>query len=145
MKRGEAIRRFVTVRRRKDNTLVDVSVTLSPVRVNGEFVAISEIVRDVSESRRNTETLGRTLAAARPEQRRHHRARWPGQIGYWNHGAEEMYGWSREEALGKEHLYELLHTEFLTVGGAAAVGNGRWDGRAGATTRDGAVITVQRA
>lgn len=30
---------------------------------------------------------------------------------YWNHGATELYGWTRDEAVG-HHLHTLLHTEF---------------------------------
>jgi two-component system CheB/CheR fusion protein len=34
-----------------------------------------------------------------------------GIVSFWNHGAERMYGWSKEEALGKSKL-QLLHPEF---------------------------------
>jgi PAS domain S-box-containing protein len=33
------------------------------------------------------------------------------RIIYWNHGATEIYGWTRDEAIGQD-LHHLLHTEF---------------------------------
>lgn len=32
-----------------------------------------------------------------------------GKISYWNRGAERLYGWSREEAAGRD-VHQLLHT-----------------------------------
>src|SRR5262249_56723771 len=32
-------------------------------------------------------------------------------ITYWNRGAQELYGWTADEAIGK-HAHELLRTEF---------------------------------
>lgn len=51
--RGERIDHYETVRRRKDGTLVDVSLTVSPVRdKTGNIVGASKIVHDISERKR---------------------------------------------------------------------------------------------
>jgi diguanylate cyclase (GGDEF)-like protein/PAS domain S-box-containing protein len=49
IKQGEKVDHFETVRQRKDGTLVDVSVTISPIRDNdGTIVGASKIARDIS-------------------------------------------------------------------------------------------------
>ena len=51
--RGERINHFETVRRRKDGTLIDVSLTISPIKnERGEVVGASKIARDISERAR---------------------------------------------------------------------------------------------
>jgi PAS domain S-box-containing protein len=53
IRQGLSVDHFETVRQRKDGTLVDISVTISPVRnAAGEIVAASKIARDVTEQRR---------------------------------------------------------------------------------------------
>jgi PAS domain S-box-containing protein len=52
---GRAVENFETVRQRKDGTLVEISLTVSPVRArDGTIVGASKIARDVSEQRRLT-------------------------------------------------------------------------------------------
>ena len=67
-----------------------------------------------------------------------------GQIRYWNHGAAELYGWSREEALGQiSHV--LLQTKFVTpVEELTEVlhRTGRWVGELIHMKRDGQRIIV---
>ena len=67
-----------------------------------------------------------------------------GRILYWNHGAEELYGWSREEALGKiSHV--LLQTEFSTPIAQITTElhrDNHWTGELVHTKRDGQRITV---
>jgi PAS domain S-box-containing protein len=53
IERGERIENYETVRQRKDSTLVDVSLTISPVRnAEGKVVGSSSIVRDITERKR---------------------------------------------------------------------------------------------
>lgn len=67
-----------------------------------------------------------------------------GRIRYWNHGAEDLYGWSREEAMGKvSHL--LLQTEFpvpVEQMLAELHRNDRWIGELVHTASDGRRLTV---
>jgi PAS domain S-box-containing protein len=52
IRRGENVRHFETVRMRKDGSLVDISLTVSPVRDRrGRIVGASKIARDISERR----------------------------------------------------------------------------------------------
>jgi PAS domain S-box-containing protein len=51
--RGEHIEHFETVRQREDGTLVDISLTISPIRNSrGKVVGASKIARDITELRR---------------------------------------------------------------------------------------------
>jgi PAS domain S-box-containing protein len=54
--RGERIEHFETVRRRKDGSLVDISLTLSPIRDSrGVVVGASKIAREITDLRRARE------------------------------------------------------------------------------------------
>ena len=53
IRRGERIDHYETVRRRKDGSLIDVSLTVSPVRDSaGEIIGASKVARDITERRR---------------------------------------------------------------------------------------------
>ncbi|GGC93225.1 PAS domain S-box protein [Chelatococcus reniformis] len=53
---GERVDHFETIRRRKDGTLLDISLTISPVRSNdGRIVGASKVARDITERRRAAE------------------------------------------------------------------------------------------
>ncbi len=58
IRRGERIEHYETVRRRKDGTLLDVSLTVSPiVDSHGQVVGASKIARDITERKRAEESL----------------------------------------------------------------------------------------
>lgn len=56
--RGEQVEHFETVRRRKDGTCLDVSLTISPIRDGaGRIIGASKVARDVSERKRTEVAL----------------------------------------------------------------------------------------
>ena len=62
IRRGERIDHFETVRQTKHGSLIDVSLTISPVKdANGKIVGASKIARDITEQKRNQEMI-KTLA-----------------------------------------------------------------------------------
>ena len=62
IRRGEHTDHFETIRRRKDGTLIVVSVTVSPVRnAEGQIIGASKIARDITEQKRSHEQIA-TLA-----------------------------------------------------------------------------------
>jgi len=66
------------------------------------------------------------------------------KILFWNHGAEERYGWTKAEALGKV-THSLLETQFPVSFDAymgILIKEGRWRGELLHTTKDGRQITV---
>ncbi|MDB5794501.1 MAG: rpfC [Noviherbaspirillum sp.] len=67
-----------------------------------------------------------------------------GVILFWNKGAQELYGWSSEEAVG-QLKYRLLKTEFpvpIERFRAALLQTGYWEGEMRHSNRDGKAITV---
>jgi PAS domain S-box-containing protein len=65
VRRGERVASYETVRQRKDGTLVEVSLTISPIRgSDGEIIGASKIARDISsakESERRIKLLMREV------------------------------------------------------------------------------------
>jgi len=58
LRRGERVDHYETVRQRKDGSLIDVSLTISPiVDGNGKVVAASKIARDISQGKREEARL----------------------------------------------------------------------------------------
>jgi PAS domain S-box-containing protein len=66
------------------------------------------------------------------------------RILFWSRGAEVMYGWSNEEAIGK-NTYALLRSEYsepIEHIEARVIADGRWQGEAIHHRRDGTRLTV---
>jgi len=112
LKRGERIDHFETLRRRKDGSLIALSLTISPVKDDaGNIVGASKVARNITEQRQIELALaerGRLLDLSNDAIMVRDRA---DHITYWNQSACDLYGYSREEAVGRVS-HELLRTVF---------------------------------
>jgi PAS domain S-box-containing protein len=66
------------------------------------------------------------------------------KVSLWNHGAEEIFGWSRAEALGcpPEKLLGIEDINFISTLRAVVERDGFWNGEFRSQTRDGRKIIV---
>lgn len=67
-----------------------------------------------------------------------------GAIQFWNAGAEQLYGWSRDQVLGRD-LHELLQTQFPASRAEtehALIATGSWQGKVSQRTSDGREIVL---
>lgn len=140
LRRGGRVDHFETVRVRKDGTTVDVSLTISPVKdVSGRVSGASKVARDITERKRaeRARLLDLTSDAILVRDS-------SDRITYWNKGASELYGYSRQEALGRV-IHELLKTEFpapLESIKEEFYREDRWSGELTHTRKDGTPIGV---
>ncbi len=145
IRRGESLDHYETVRRRKDGKLIDVSLTISPIKdTNGGIIGVSKIARDITKQKQTerrlaeqTRLLELTNDAIIVRDRQD-------RIAYWNRGAEEMYGFSAKEALGKI-THQLLRTvrpeSYKSIQKHLELDN-HWSGELVHTRKDGKTIVV---
>jgi len=143
--RGELIEHYETIRRRKDGKLVEVSLTISPIKdFTGKIIGVSKIARNITEQktvdRRFAEQarlldLSNEAILVRDQYDR---------ITYWSHGAQEMYGYSARQALGKvsHELLKTRHSEPLERINYKLERDGRWSGELIHKRKNGTEVVV---
>ncbi len=136
--------------RRRDGSTFPVEISLSAIQTeNGRLV--TSVIRDITERRQAEESLARQASQLRAQADLLDLAHdaiivrdLNSAITFWNHGAEEHYGFLRAEALGRIS-HELLQTRFAQPSDevdAALFTGGRWEGELIHARRDGTRIIV---
>jgi len=102
IRNGERINHFETVRLRKDGTQLPVSVTISAIRdKTGAIVGVSQIARDITDRICAEEVREHLSAVIESSDDAIIGKSMDGTITAWNPGAENLFGYSASEALGK--------------------------------------------
>jgi PAS domain S-box-containing protein len=122
IRRGERIEHFDTVRQRKNGSVFDISVTISPVYDSaGRVVGASKVAREITERKRAERNTALLAAIVDSSDDAIVSKTLDGIITSWNTSAERVFGYSAEEAIGK-HITLIIPRD-------------RWDEEAGIIAR----------
>ena len=116
IKKDQRIEHFETKRLNKDGKILNVSVTLSPIKnKEGKIIGISKIVRNITERKQSEQERIKLALIVESSEDAILGMNLDGIIDSWNSGAVKMFGYKENEIIGKsvQLIYPSERTEEL--------------------------------
>jgi PAS domain S-box-containing protein len=112
---GQNVEHYETTRRSPDGRLVDVSLTISPIRdAGGKVIGVSKIARDISERKRTERVLNENRLMLSMAMQSSSMGAWERDVASgiisWSEELEAIFGLSKGEFRGtEEHYHQLIY------------------------------------
>lgn len=142
--KGEVVANYETERIRKDGKLLNVSITISPVKNDkNKLIGFSTITRDITRQKRLEENLKIFKEAFEATVDAVQIVALDGKILFYNKATQTIYGYSKSELRGKSIsiLYNDRHFSQRIVA-PQVLKRGSWSGEVESKRSDGTVFTV---